>query len=472
MENLKKKILDEVRKNIILDTHKLGVTGKEVHGCILSLASRDIIEYEKQERYLPEITEEGKDVLRNGSHEFAFYSSIPDTGLLVSDCASYTIGKAIAFKKGWVKKEGNRIFKARADVVDEIRAKLQDLGFLESKELEMLRKRKLLSTRKECYYIVRRGKNFDEACQDLETEITSQMVVENRIPNLKPFNFSTYGTAIEFGSLHPLKKMMREIKEIFLCLGFTEMDTSHYIDTAFWNFDVLFQSQSHPARSPSDTFYVNAKKEVPEVPKDYFDRVQRMHEAGGLGSVGHRSSWSPEEAMKLVLRTHTTSESARNLSRIAKGPFRPRKLFSIDKVFRNESADSTHLSEFHQIEGLIIGKGLRLEHLMGILEEFYVRMGLRKIKFKPAYNPYTEPSMEVFAYHEGMNTWMEVGNSGIFRPEMLRPMGFDEDVRVIAWGLSLERPAMIKYNIKNIKELLGHRVDIDFIRKTPICSFK
>lgn len=94
---------------------------------------------------------------------------------------------------------------------------------------------------------------------------------------------------------------------------------------------------------------------------------------------------------------------------------------------------------------------------------------MTKLRFKPAFNPYTEPSMEVFAYHEGLGKYIEVGNSGVFRPEMLRPMGFDDNVRVIAWGLSLERPTMIKYGFSNIRDLVGHKVDLDLIQNNPVC---
>ncbi len=125
------------------------------------------------------------------------------------------------------------------------------------------------------------------------------------------------------------------------------------------------------------------------------------------------------------------------------------------------------MAEFHQVEGLIADRGLSLGDLIGFLNEFFKKMGIEKIKFKPAYNPYTEPSLEIFSYHNGLKKWVEVGNSGMFRPEMLRPMGLPEDVTVIAWGLSLERPTMIKYAIDNIRELLGHKVDISFIRSTP-----
>lgn len=131
--------------------------------------------------------------------------------------------------------------------------------------------------------------------------------------------------------------------------------------------------------------------------------------------------------------------------------------------------DATHLAEFHQVEGLIADVDLTLGHLIGFLDIFFKKLGVEDLRFKPTYNPYTEPSLEVFSYHKGLKKWVEVGNSGMFRPEMLEPMGLPKNVRVIAWGLSLERPTMIRYGIDNIRELLGHKVDLEMISKSPIC---
>jgi len=140
-------------------------------------------------------------------------------------------------------------------------------------------------------------------------------------------------------------------------------------------------------------------------------------------------------------------------------------------VFRNETLDATHLAEFHQVEGLIADVDLTLGDLIGTMQTFYQRIGIEPIKFKPAYNPYTEPSMEIFGYSKEQKRWLEIGNSGVFRPEMLRPMGLPENVRVIAWGLSLERPTMIKYGFANIRDLFGHKVKLELTEKNPIARF-
>lgn len=152
-----------------------------------------------------------------------------------------------------------------------------------------------------------------------------------------------------------------------------------------------------------------------------------------------------------------------------KGGFKPVKYFSIDRVFRNETLDATHLAEFHQVEGVVADYNLNLADLIGVLSAFFEKLGITELQYKPAYNPYTEPSMEIFCHHKGLGKWIEIGNSGIFRPEMLLPMGLPENVNVIAWGLSLERPTMIKYNYNNIRDLVGPKVDLEMVYNTPLC---
>merc|ERR1712183_615226 len=240
--------------------------------------------------------------------------------------------------------------------------------------------------------------------------------------------------------------------------------------SSFWNFDSLFQPQQHPARDAHDTFFVDSPATCVNYPLDYMERVKKVHSQGGFGSKGYIYDWKEQEAQKNILRTHTTAVSAKMLYKLAQQKeFKPVRYFSIDRVFRNESLDATHLAEFHQVEGFIADRGLTLGDLMGILREFFKKLGMDKLRFKPAYNPYTEPSLEIFGFHPGLKKWVEIGNSGMFRPEMLLPMGLPEGVSVIAWGLSLERPAMIKYGLDNIRDLCGHKFDLQWGRQNPVC---
>jgi phenylalanyl-tRNA synthetase alpha chain len=208
-----------------------------------------------------------------------------------------------------------------------------------------------------------------------------------------------------------------------------------------------------------------------EVPEQYAQKVKECHEHGLENSRGYEYDWKMDEAMKNILRTHTTAVSAQMLYNLAnqEGGFKPMKYFSIDRVFRNETLDATHLAEFHQCEGVIADYNIGLSHLLGIFTTFFKKIGIHKLKFKPAYNPYTEPSLEIFGYHPTLKRWVEIGNSGVFRPEMLEPMGLPKDVSVIAWGLSLERPTMIYYDVKNIRDLFGHKVSLASTKKNPIC---
>lgn len=126
-----------------------------------------------------------------------------------------------------------------------------------------------------------------------------------------------------------------------------------------------------------------------------------------------RYDWKLEEAQKNLLRTHTTAVSARMLYKLAnqEGGFVPAKYFSIDRVFRNETLDATHLAEFHQVEGVVADRNLTLGDLIGVIAEFFKKLGITQIEFKPAYNPYTEPSMEIFCFHPGLKKWIEVSGT-------------------------------------------------------------
>lgn len=249
---------------------------------------------------------------------------------------------------------------------------------------------------------------------------------------------------------HPLTLLIDLIKGIFVELGFKEIQ-GPLIELVFWNFDALFQPQDHPAREMHDTFYL-AEPSRGEIPRELAKRVGRVHyNGGGTGSLGWGYRWSPEEASKLVLRTHTTATTIRYLASTSE---RPIKVFSIDRVYRNERVDWRRLAEFHQVEGILVDKRASLRQLMGIISEFYARMGLKRVRFRPSYFPYTEPSAEVDAYVERRGAWVELGGMGIFRPEVTLPLGVREPV--LAWGLGLERLAMILLEIQDARTLYSN----------------
>lgn len=463
------KILRALENKETVSTNELGLPTMELHGILLSLESKGQITFEMSESKARVLTADGQNAIRNGSQEYNLFRSVPDDGADASILQKYPFGANYAFRNKWLKTEGDRVLKCRETVEDEVVRQLKNLSLLDEKDYNNLKKRKLVDHIKEIMYLIKKGPTFGEKNECL-TELTSEIVANYKGEVFKKYNFDSAGNIPLSGSLHPLLKIREEIKKIFLEMGFAEMNTSRYVESGFWNFDSLFQPQNHPSRDAHDTFFMKIPEITGQFDMEYFQKVKDIHMNGGFGSIGYQSEWDPREAAKNILRTHTTAVSARYLKEMAKD-FKPTKLFSVDKVFRNESVDATHLAEFHQVEGLIAGYNLGLCDLMGFLKAFYEKLGLKNIKFKPAFNPYTEPSMEIFGYHEGLKRWIEIGNSGIFRPEMLRPMGFGDDVSVVAWGLSLERPAMIKYGLNNIRDLVGHKVDINFIRKSEFVYF-
>lgn len=348
-----------------------------------------------------------------------------------------------------------------------------------------LKRRKLVQQVVRKSYKVTKGADFKPKRVRKMADLTKDMLgVKSEMAegshwsdlSFKPVNLKAMGAAVQGGNFHPLLKVRAEFRHILLSMGFAEMPTNKWVESSFWNFDALFQPQSHPARDAHDTFFIKSPAACQWLPQPYAAAVAQVHETGGFGSQGYRMPFKQEETEKNLLRTHTTAISAQMLYRLgqrcaAGEPFQPQKYFSIDRVFRNEAMDATHLCEFHQVEGLIADRGLTLGHLIGVIKTFFNKIGITQLRFKPAYNPYTEPSMEVFGYHPELKRWTEIGNSGMFRPEMLRPMGLPEDVRVIAWGLSLERPTMIKYRIENIRDLFGHKANLYSQKNAPIARF-
>ncbi|KAH3679859.1 hypothetical protein WICMUC_000602 [Wickerhamomyces mucosus] len=456
---------------------------QQVQAALNSLLARSKITYKTIEKDQFNLTEEAQDIVKNGSHEFRLLETISKLQQLKISEVSNVLGpagktgQARAFKNGWISKNGDElVLNAKIDntnlPVDETALELKQLqegSVLDAKKITELKKRKLVTVSKAFTFKVEKGVEFSLQIEKFDTDITSDMVITGawEKANFKPYNFNSEGVLPESGALHPLNKVREEFRQIFFSLGFSEMPSNQYVDTGFWNFDTLFVPQQHPARDLQDTFYLKDPL-VAGRPEDlkYFNDVKRVHEEGDFGSIGYRYPWREEETLKLVLRTHTTAISAHILKQLAQDP-KPARLFSIDRVFRNEAVDATHLAEFHQVEGVIADYDLTLGDLIGFMEDFFAKMGVHDLRFKPTYNPYTEPSLEIYSWHNGLGKWVEIGNSGMFRPEMLESMGLPKNLRVLGWGLSLERPTMIKYAVSNIRELLGHKVSLDFIETNP-----
>eukprot|EP00048_Salpingoeca_helianthica_P016306 m.231599 g.231599 ORF g.231599 m.231599 type:complete len:506 (-) comp18415_c0_seq1:176-1693(-) len=472
---------------------------QEIIGAIKSLQSQDqIIESrdEVQEGFV--LTEEGKLVVEHGSYEARVANLVPVGGIGQKELQSLpgftalgeggSIGFSQAIKNKWIQPGRDaagavQIKKLATAIVDKTQHDLSALAGLAGPAIAEYTKRKLVVKQVLKTVTISKGANFTTTVVKPDTALTPEMLADGswKLRTFKKANLDALGAPPEFGALHPLLKVRAEYREIFLQLGFEEMPTNQFVESSFWNFDSLFQPQQHPCRDMHDTFFltdpVSARLEVFDgqpLDQAYVERVKTVHSTGGFGSQGYGYDWQVSEAKKNILRTHTTAISSQMLYRLSQEcqgkEFRPIKLFSIDRVFRNETLDATHLAEFHQIEGVIADYNLTLGDLMGVLGAFFEKLGMgSNLRFKPAFNPYTEPSMEVFSFHPGLGRLVEVGNSGVFRPEMLLPMGIPKDVVVIAWGLSLERPTMIKYGYDNIRDLVGPKVDLEMERANPLC---
>jgi phenylalanyl-tRNA synthetase alpha chain len=290
------------------------------------------------------------------------------------------------------------------------------------------------------------------------TKLTPELIRSGgyKTVTLSPYDVAAPTPPVFAAKRHPLNEVIRLVKQTYVEMGFEEIK-GPIVELAFWNFDALFQPQDHPAREMQDTFYL-LYPERGEPPAEYVDEVRAVHENGGrTGSRGWGYKWTVEEASRLVLRTHTTATTIRHLAQAGTPPV---KVFCVDRIFRNEKVDWKHLAEFHQIEGIVVEKGANLRMLMGVLRDFYHRLGLREVRFRPSYFPYTEPSMEVEVRLGGR--WLELGGSGIFRPETTYPFRVYDPV--LAWGLGLERLAMVIYGLEDIRTF--HLNDLKWLRNT------
>jgi len=271
---------------------------------------------------------------------------------------------------------------------------------------------------------------------------------------VSPYDVTSPVPPVFSAKRHPLVELIKLVKQVYVEMGFEEIE-GPVVELAFWNFDALFQPQDHPAREMQDTFYLADPMEG-ELPRQYVGRVSAVHRNGGrTGSKGWGYAWSEREARRLVLRTHTTATTIRHLA-AKKTP--PIKVFCVDRIYRNERVDWKHLAEFHQIEGIVVEEKANLRQLMGIIKEFYSRLGLREVRFRPSFFPYTEPSAEVEVHFAGR--WLELGGMGIFRPEVTWPFGVNHPV--LAWGLGLERLAMMIYGLEDIRTFNNN--DLAWIR--------
>jgi phenylalanyl-tRNA synthetase alpha chain len=481
---------------------------KLMSGAVYTLEQGGLAKFSEQEVTILDLTAEGKDYIKKGLPERQIYALFVKNGRkeavledfqqevekeLGFDKKIFFIGVANMKRNKWVVaskamgKDQIFVYAEKADshpeeiLLQKFQTKKGLLSTEVTKDLleaqSSLYKRKLLTQEKKTLRTIdltEQGKSLKEDQINLiENEvllISSEMLKtgtwKENLDSLKKYEVNTLAPKIQVGKIHPMTIIINEIREIFHSMGFTEI-RGPIIESAFFNFDALYQPQDHPAREMHDTFYLKNPGKAKLPPKDQVDAVKATHESGGeCGSLGWRYQWSEDIAQKTLLRTHTTATTVRALGNVIKQNEKlPKKVFCIDRVFRNEKVDRTHLAEFQQIEGIVIGENVTLCDLIGLIVEFYNRMGFKKVVTRPAFFPYTEPSMEIAVYSEELGKWLEMGGSGIFRPEVTYPWGIKNPVRVLAWGMGLERLAMLKLQRNDIRDL--YQSPISWLREVP-----
>ncbi|VVB55672.1 Phenylalanine--tRNA ligase alpha subunit [uncultured archaeon] len=372
-------------------------------------------------------------------------------------------------KKNWVKIEGDRIIpieKAEVGEDENILTKLKKgpLSDIGEAVRDLIKRNLVEKTEKKSRIIIitSAGKALTAKGLTIEEEIvqlTPTIITSGSWKNarIRPYDIHTPIKPIYGAKIHPYQRLINEMRQIFLEMGFTEIK-GDIVQSSFWNFDALFQPQEHPAREMQDTFHLATECDLPE---EYIEPVKEMHEKGGGISRGWGGKWSEDVARKQVLRTHTTAVTIKYL---ADHPDTAVKAFCIDRAYRREAIDPTHTPEFEQLEGVVMDKGVSFKNLLGCLTEFYHRMGFDEVRFRPGYFPYTEPSVEPEVYIESRGKWVELGGAGVFRKEVTLPLGIKQPV--LAWGLGVSRVAMLRLGLKDLREL--YQSDIDWLRKSTV----
>lgn len=373
-------------------------------------------------------------------------------------------------------------------MIEEIFMEKLPLNIGEIKDLDALAF-ETLKKRKDIVEIVE--ENVTEVCLTEEGEKVSKMkldveMLEALTPKMlkgtswkgkkfRRYDLNAAVPRVYGGKRHFVNQATDYAKSIWLEMGFKEM-SGNMVESGFWVFDSLFTAQDHPVREMQDTFYLkDLKGEIPQKAKKdvncVLTNVRKAHEGGVAGSKGWQYEWDEEDAKKVLLRTHTTCLSARQLMEIGKEMKKDKeegkecksyKFFALGKCFRNETVDWSHGFEFNQTEGIVVDENANFRQLLGYLKQFFGKMGYNKLRWRPAYFAYTEPSLEIDVWHEGKQKWLELGGAGMFRSEVTVPM-FGRHIPVLAWGPGFDRIIMEFFKIEDLREM--YKNDIAKLRE-------
>ncbi|MCR5763971.1 MAG: phenylalanine--tRNA ligase subunit alpha [Treponema sp.] len=292
-------------------------------------------------------------------------------------------------------------------------------------------------------------------------EITPSMLSSGdwKKGTFRGYNISIPPARIIPGRTNPYVQFLESVKDKLCSLGFEEFD-GPLVETEFWNGDALFMPQFHAARDIHDVYRIKTPTHAKSIEEPYLSNVREVHQNGGnSGSRGWNYQFDNEFTRRLIMRSQGTVLSAHQLH-TAKIPG---KYFGIARCFRYDKVDATHLSDFYQTEGIVLGENVNLRTLLGFLRMFAVEIaGATEVKYVPGYFPFTEPSIEVHIKHPKLG-WFELGGSGIFRPEVTKAMGID--VPVAAWGIGIDRMALMALGLNDLRELFCEDIERVRLRK-------
>ncbi len=490
-----KKLLKELGANREATPEEIaentGMDIKSVMSAAGSLASKDIIEMHKDVEEIYSLTDDGLEYAEKGLPERRILNALVDKGNIpMKDLAdeSGIDKKETNIAIGWLRRKNwaqiekgvvnltdfGKNFASKLDVdeetLDYLKTNVDGVKLFTDDLMDGVKKltgrKNILNVKKETshsFTILPKGEEILRhgfTIQQQATQLTHEHLKEGEWKSLqyRPYDINAEAPVFFAGKKHPLRVIIDEIREIFLNMGFSE-DKGEYVESAFWNFDSLFQPQDHAAREMQDTFYLKNPLTCDLPDMDLVKLTADTHETGAdTGSIGWQYDWSEDIARQSVLRTHTTGISTKHL--FEHEP--PIKMFSVGRVFRRETFDYKHLPEFHQVEGLVCDEGISYQNLLGTLKEFYKKLGF-EVRFRPAYFPYTYLSTETEIYLEEKESWIELGGAGMFRPEVLKPLGINQPA--LAFGLGIERLAMIRYDVEDIRML--YKSDIKWLRELP-----
>ena len=450
-----KKVKEDTAENI---SKQLNIAIDTLYSVSQLLKEKGYVSIEEKKTTKYELTEEGKERLRNGLPEEILVNSLGGKEAKIQDIRN-KLGKDFEIALGWAKRKG--LIKIEKDtlipLVDHYEAKEEREALLNPENasneiLKELLSRKFLIKREEKISYLKLIKEEIEIKPAI-TFLTPELLASGEWKKyaLREYNVEAYPPFYPLGRKHFFKEFLERLKDVMKELGFKEF-YSDYIEMEFYNFDLLFQAQDHPAREIHDSFSVLGEGKLPD--EKLLEKVKEMHENGW------KYKWDKKIAIRLMLRSQTTATTARIL---ASKPTPPLRAFTIGKVFRPDSIDATHLIEFHQLDGLVIEDNFTFRDLLGTLKEIFNGIGIKEIKFKPAYFPFTEPSVEVYGKIEGLG-WVEMSGAGLLRPEILKAVEVNSSAG--AWGIGIDRLAMLLFGLKDIRLLYAN--DIEYLRSRKV----